>query len=1532
MRLRVYDSLQPLLRCCISLALLCLMATGACAADRPTKPMRETATLPADMNVLKRFGPIEEYLAEKRWAEAIDVLQEIAQTDGRMLVLAKPGITGESAVYLNVATRCNILLAQLPPEGLAAYRKKVDPQAKRWMDHWKQTHDEADLQRVVREAYLSSYGDEALWALGESAWDRGDTASARLYWTQLQPLGPAARAANLPTVLQYPDSDVNPAEVLARLVLCTVMEDDRNRAAAELDRLQELFPDAEGTLAGRRGKLVDLLKQILDESAQWELPTEFNNVATFGLNAGRCGALPATVDIGASKWSHPLPADRLPHLDRFNATSDPPLSFHPVTFGDIVLVNNARSIWAWNLLTGEPAWGTAEIYSPVAGEVASRPHQMCSGVPYFTMTVADGRLYARMGSAVTNPVEKDFNASQDSDLVCLDLAGGQGKLAWKVAAQELIKEDHTPWRFEGSPLVVAGRAYVALSRRRPQIEFAIACLDAATGTLLWNRPIVSARGAVEDHQNRVSHLLLTAGAGKLYLSTDAGAIVAVNAKDGRLDWAVTYESDVPTRPSSHLHQGLLPAIFHEGFVFVVPNDCNRLFCIEADSGRVRWQRRQPDAERWRHLLGVVPGGDAGRLIVSGNTLWSIDIHTGNMVFGSRPNGPGNRPPLAEQGYGRGVLADKVILWPTREAIKIVDAATGTAIGHKPLQTPGGAEVGGNLTVSQGMLLVAQPERLVAYCEYSLLKQRLERELSDRTSSGQSSSERTSSERGGVSPPAGNSPKPGNSRPPLQKPRNSPFASPVDPGRRTRQMSTESLLGQLSDVELAQGNLDAALSTLRQAIEASDGHEQADKSTSSRHRIRLLELLRQAGRAAMAEGDAKLAVERFVEARQLATQPADVVAILLDLADAELARDRPVAAIEYWQHILDDNSLRDATYRVTTAGATAAAAISRLIGKRGRAVYAEVERRAKSEIASLLRREDLDGLRWTLQTFPNAEATGRAWRQLALMDRRAGQFHSALAIYACQLAQPATGDVPPEALVDWADTLEAAGYWRSARTAWKQLASDKFSRAEIQRDGLMHRVGELAHQRLANAAFRVYEPSEDAAVRVLDRAWSINLASRKLSNEGQAGNATGLDGATILVPRNESPAAALACLLVHRPESKADGSETRWDCVNRVTGRVRWSRSLTADPQWCAYADSHLLLATDSQLIALELETGRELWSTGLTTSVEPSGHRRVIADGLVWNLAENNNRPAMSEAPIQLCVRDHWVLAFDGRTGVVAIDARTGSVAWTFMPPRGKLQRQWTCGTRQIALQTLKPAITWSIDISTERRVTERPGPAEPWLQGPFVDDQEAMVMVNADHRIESRSTATGRNQWRYQGGMSFAHVDPVLWPAGSQLLLTVDGTTLASVNRLTGLPDWSVGIADRPLKVPAGQVIAHDQAAFAASHGLLRRISLEYGVCQWEQFLGSTADQWRVVACKDSIAAWPVELGSATASPSPSPQFIVWCDARTGRILQRMNLAKGERVIDVTNDEHGCLVQTDRSLVAFQTNSEQRDVVSTGR
>ena len=198
------------------------------------RPFRENVTLPFDTNLLKRFGTVEDLLANQRWNESIAILQEIAQTESQSLVLVQPGKAGGVATYLNANNRCNVLLSRIPAEGRLIYRQKFDAQAKRWFENWQRTRDQTELLKIVRQTYLSSHTDDALVALGEVAWDAGDFALARQWWEQLIPLPNEADPAKYPTVLRYPDAKVDRPTTLARILSCSILERDWNRAADEL--------------------------------------------------------------------------------------------------------------------------------------------------------------------------------------------------------------------------------------------------------------------------------------------------------------------------------------------------------------------------------------------------------------------------------------------------------------------------------------------------------------------------------------------------------------------------------------------------------------------------------------------------------------------------------------------------------------------------------------------------------------------------------------------------------------------------------------------------------------------------------------------------------------------------------------------------------------------------------------------------------------------------------------------------------------------------------------------------------------------------------------------------------------------------------------------------------------------------------------------------------------------------------------------------------------------------------------------------
>src|SRR4029077_21146921 len=120
----------------------------------------------------------------------------------------------EPGRYVNVRSFADILISSMPAEGLKIYRARIDPQARRWFESAKRLRDEEGLEKVVRKAFLSSYGDDALLLLGELAWEAGALARARTYWEKLIPAA-TPTTADIPLALKYPDSEIDSAQVQA---------------------------------------------------------------------------------------------------------------------------------------------------------------------------------------------------------------------------------------------------------------------------------------------------------------------------------------------------------------------------------------------------------------------------------------------------------------------------------------------------------------------------------------------------------------------------------------------------------------------------------------------------------------------------------------------------------------------------------------------------------------------------------------------------------------------------------------------------------------------------------------------------------------------------------------------------------------------------------------------------------------------------------------------------------------------------------------------------------------------------------------------------------------------------------------------------------------------------------------------------------------------------------------------------------------------------------------------------------------------
>lgn len=683
----------------------------------------------ADSATRTHLERVRAFLANRQWDEAVETLRQVMEEHGEKLVAVelRPSMGAylhtdelhyELKHYLSLREVCQMLISELPPDALKLYRDRVDPAARRLYDEANTSAGESALRRVIEQFLISSYGDQALLRLGDLALERGDEAQARAYWQQLIPAEGwqqafAVRPDRRPPWLVYPDTDIEPADIAARLVLLSIFE-SAPQARSELEQFRTKYPDARGRLAGHDANYGQTLAALAEAASDWAAPGQSPGWPTFAGSTERTRLVSSRLDVGAVRWHRELP--KAPAVDltfttrRLAEDHHEPLSYYPLVVGELLLLNNQYEIRAYNMRTGEAAWGQDPvIYRDEEFSAERIRSRTALGVPRFTLTAFGGKLFARMGNPVTGSQSEQPIPSSQGYIACLDLAA-EGKLLWRAAPLE------ERWSFEGSPLSDGQRVFVGMRRSDVRPQAHVACLDVRTGQLLWRRLVSSAETPAQGQYDEITHNLLTWHEGTLYYNTNLGAVAALDARSGHIAWLTVYpraKAGDLTQRATHFYRDLTPCVYDRGRLFVAPSDAPPVFALDAASGLLLW-KAETSTDAPIHLLGVA----GGHLWASGEKLWWFDAVNGNR-HGWWPGGP------TPKSHGRGALAGGKVYWPTAHEIYIFDQRSGLQ-ARQPIELSmrGGKSVplrGGNLLVSGGYLFIITNDNLFALDQQSGLR-------------------------------------------------------------------------------------------------------------------------------------------------------------------------------------------------------------------------------------------------------------------------------------------------------------------------------------------------------------------------------------------------------------------------------------------------------------------------------------------------------------------------------------------------------------------------------------------------------------------------------------------------------------------------------------------------------------------------------------------------------------------------------------------------------------------------------------------
>lgn len=480
-----------------------------------------TTRPPLDLNVslpaAKRMAGAREFIDAGDWDAAIRSLDLLTQEFGGSLIEVEP------RRYINVRLAAASILARLPPEGLATYRRQIDPVQEALYQEAAERLDPAMMQQIVTDGFASSVGDDALDWLGESRLRAGRVDAAREFWTAMLP-PPATGQPVAPGVLRYPDSTRSPAEVCARLVLCSLLQGAGQRARAELATFETRFGDAAGTIAGREGSLAQTLAALIAESENWD-----EGGAPVGSHRAASQSRPRLEGI---LWSRTLP-------EQSSAYGSTPGS-RPTVWQDTVLFNSPAGLSAFTASTGQARWpaGARDAGLLHVTELpGSEQPSTTVGIPRYEGQIVDSRWFGRRGSLISVAALR-MASPPPSEIACFDL-NAEGRLEWSITNDGF--SELAGARFSGPPLVFNGRMYVNLRRAAPQIEIALACFDAADGELRWVQPLCASLETQPVLRHRIHHDVLAAGERLVFQCPEAGVIAARDADSGELRWAVTYD-------------------------------------------------------------------------------------------------------------------------------------------------------------------------------------------------------------------------------------------------------------------------------------------------------------------------------------------------------------------------------------------------------------------------------------------------------------------------------------------------------------------------------------------------------------------------------------------------------------------------------------------------------------------------------------------------------------------------------------------------------------------------------------------------------------------------------------------------------------------------------------------------------------------------------------------------------------------------------------------------------------------------------
>lgn len=633
------------------------------------EPAQRSFLLPSQpTDIAEAMTDFQRLSGRQQWEKAFKELEKVLNSPAQGLV------PGDGGIMLPGRSIVQGSLAELPAAGKDAYRLFYDPQAKKLLEEAQGAAEREKLTQVVSTYLITTVGDVAADRLGDLEFEAGNFLEAIEAWRSI--------------LLRRPDSRIPRGRLFVKIGTALARE---NRWE-EFRELQQLAakdqPDQKISVGGREATVEQHLSQMAQHAP---VQTAVVNVSTLDI-------LPVGERLKLA-WQYRL----IPKLNRggkevvglqvrsmYGQPQASDAVFPCVADDSRLYVNYLGRELHIDLQSGKLLWRSGKFF-----ELIAKAGQGFLVLEQYGLAVDGDNVWSVAGDP------SKIGTHEQPKFALRGRSAATGKDVLNGFLMNGLKE----WSVRGTPLPSGDRVYVTAAKENSK-DLHVMAVHPKEKKVLWSQSLGSYTSEPQQHMYTVGRTFqpsLLLDGSRLFVDTHGGAVVQLDAGNGRIQWGLNYESEtikmnrfwggnMQTTPRT-----ISPPLLVDGVLYVKGMLANRLYAIDPVRPRVLWKRSVPQSST---LLGV----DAARLYLGGEDICAYDLKTRKLLWSVRVN--------IDSSYAQPLLTRSRIYHFGSRGILEINKTT----GHVDQLYRGDDldSLGGRLVVASGKLLAISNLAISAY--------------------------------------------------------------------------------------------------------------------------------------------------------------------------------------------------------------------------------------------------------------------------------------------------------------------------------------------------------------------------------------------------------------------------------------------------------------------------------------------------------------------------------------------------------------------------------------------------------------------------------------------------------------------------------------------------------------------------------------------------------------------------------------------------------------------------------------------------